>query len=70
MNIHYSSPTDAPEFYDKPKIVQRDNGNVISIKIRAKSHLELKAEWFKVCILVKTSTCSIFSFKTYKSVFV
>ena len=37
----------APEFYDKPKIVQKDNGNVIQIKIRAKSHLEPKAQWFK-----------------------
>jgi len=45
----------APEFYDKPKIVQRDNGNVISIKVRAKSHLELKAEWFKDDKPVKTS---------------
>ncbi|KAE9554766.1 hypothetical protein FO519_002027 [Halicephalobus sp. NKZ332] len=37
----------APEFYEKPKIVQRDGGNVICIKVRAKSHLEMKAEWFK-----------------------
>ncbi|KAH7722645.1 immunoglobulin I-set domain-containing protein [Aphelenchoides avenae] len=36
----------APEFYEKPKIVQKDN--VIIIKARAKSHTgELKAEWFK-----------------------
>jgi len=39
---------DAPDFHDKPHIVQRDNGNVIVIKVRAKSHLEMKAEWFKV----------------------
>lgn len=39
---------DAPEFYEKPKIVQRDEGNIICIKVRAKSHLEMKAEWFKV----------------------
>lgn len=39
---------DAPEFYDKPKIVQKDNGSVIQIKARAKSHLEMKVEWFKV----------------------
>uniref|UniRef100_A0A914S061 Immunoglobulin I-set domain-containing protein n=1 Tax=Parascaris equorum TaxID=6256 RepID=A0A914S061_PAREQ len=38
----------APEFHDKPHIVQRDGGNVIVIKVRAKSHLEMKAEWFKV----------------------
>lgn len=37
----------APEFHDKPHIVQRDGGNVIVIKVRAKSHLEMKAEWFK-----------------------
>ena len=37
----------APEFYEKPKIVQRDGGNIICIKVRAKSHLEMKAEWFK-----------------------
>ncbi|KAI6176919.1 Twitchin [Aphelenchoides bicaudatus] len=37
----------APEFTDKPKIVQRDNGNVICIKARGKSHLEVKAEWYK-----------------------
>lgn len=40
--------SDAPEFHDKPHIVQRDGGNVIVIKVRAKSHLEMKAEWFKV----------------------
>jgi len=45
----------APEFYDKPKIVQRDNGNVISIKVRAKSHLEMTAEWFKDDKPVKAS---------------
>lgn len=39
---------DAPEFSDKPKIVQRDGGNVIVIKVRGKSHIEAKAEWFKV----------------------
>ncbi|CAD5221144.1 unnamed protein product [Bursaphelenchus xylophilus] len=37
----------APEFTDKPKIVQRDGGNVIVIKVRGKSHIEAKAEWFK-----------------------
>uniref|UniRef100_A0A915PH19 Ig-like domain-containing protein n=1 Tax=Setaria digitata TaxID=48799 RepID=A0A915PH19_9BILA len=37
----------APEFHDKPHIVQRDGGNIIVIKVRAKSHLEMKAEWFK-----------------------
>ncbi|KAK6031084.1 hypothetical protein OSTOST_02765, partial [Ostertagia ostertagi] len=37
----------APDFHDKPHIVQRDNGNVIAIKVRAKSNLEMKAEWFK-----------------------
>ncbi|VDK46360.1 unnamed protein product [Anisakis simplex] len=37
----------APEFHDKPHIVQREGGNVIVIKVRAKSHLEMKAEWFK-----------------------
>ncbi|VDM52538.1 unnamed protein product [Angiostrongylus costaricensis] len=42
----------APEFHDKPHIVQRDNGNVIVIKVRAKSHLEMKAEWFKVTNLL------------------
>ncbi|KAI6240946.1 Twitchin [Aphelenchoides fujianensis] len=29
----------APEFYDKPKIIQRDNGNVIVIKGPRKEHL-------------------------------
>lgn len=43
-----SERLDAPEFYEKPKIVQKDN--VIIIKARAKSHTgEMKAEWFKVC---------------------
>ncbi|VDN02657.1 unnamed protein product [Thelazia callipaeda] len=37
----------APEFHDKPHIVQRDGGNIIVIKVRAKSHLEMKAQWFK-----------------------
>uniref|UniRef100_A0AC35U7T8 Ig-like domain-containing protein n=1 Tax=Rhabditophanes sp. KR3021 TaxID=114890 RepID=A0AC35U7T8_9BILA len=37
----------APDFYDKPKIVQKDDGNVIAIKVRAKSHIEMKADWFK-----------------------
>jgi len=37
----------APDFYDKPHIVQRDNGNVLVVKVRAKSSLEMKAEWFK-----------------------
>ncbi|KAF8353519.1 zig-12, partial [Pristionchus pacificus] len=37
----------APDFHDKPHIVQRDGGNIIVIKVRAKSHLEMKAEWFK-----------------------
>ncbi|MCP9262217.1 hypothetical protein DINM_004543 [Dirofilaria immitis] len=37
----------APEFHDKPHIVQRDGGNIIVIKVRAKSHLEMTAEWFK-----------------------
>uniref|UniRef100_A0AC34QHN6 Ig-like domain-containing protein n=1 Tax=Panagrolaimus sp. JU765 TaxID=591449 RepID=A0AC34QHN6_9BILA len=45
----------APEFYEKPKIVQRDNGNIICIKVRAKSHLEMKAEWFKDEKPVKTT---------------
>uniref|UniRef100_A0A1I7XQD3 I-set domain-containing protein n=1 Tax=Heterorhabditis bacteriophora TaxID=37862 RepID=A0A1I7XQD3_HETBA len=45
----------APEFYDKPHIVQRDNGNVIVIKVRAKSHLEMKAEWFKDDKPIKTT---------------
>ena len=27
--------------------MQRDNGNIITIKVRAKSHLPLTAEWFK-----------------------
>lgn len=40
--------SDAPTFHDKPHIVQRDNGNIIVIKVRAKSELEMKAEWFKV----------------------
>ncbi|VDM83774.1 unnamed protein product [Strongylus vulgaris] len=42
----------APDFHDKPHIVQRDNGNVIVIKVRAKSHLEMKAEWFKVRVWI------------------
>nr|CAD2132754.1 unnamed protein product [Meloidogyne enterolobii]CAD2171438.1 unnamed protein product [Meloidogyne enterolobii] len=37
----------APEFYEKPKITQKDGGKVIQIKIRVKSHIEMKAEWFK-----------------------
>jgi hypothetical protein len=40
-------PKDAPEFYEKPKIQQKDGGKVIQIKIRAKSHIEMKSEWFK-----------------------
>ncbi|KJH47127.1 immunoglobulin I-set domain protein [Dictyocaulus viviparus] len=46
---------DAPDFHDKPHIVQRDNGNVIVIKIRAKSHLDMKAEWYKDDAPVKFS---------------
>ncbi|CAI4226171.1 unnamed protein product [Auanema sp. JU1783] len=38
---------EAPDFYDKPHIIQRDNGNIIVIKVRAKSHLEMKCDWFK-----------------------
>ena len=54
----------APEFCDKPKIVvsrakfayfdrhadaqQRDNGNVIVVKVRGKSHIEAAVSWFKV----------------------
>ncbi|VDK41205.1 unnamed protein product [Gongylonema pulchrum] len=38
---------DAPEFHDKPHIVQREGGNIIVIKVRAKSHLDMTAEWFK-----------------------
>jgi len=45
----------APEFHDKPHIIQRDNGNVVVIKVRAKSHLEMKAEWFKDDKPVKTT---------------
>ena len=45
----------APDFHDKPHIVQRDGGNVIVIKVRAKSHLEMKAEWFKDDKPLKTS---------------
>lgn len=37
----------APEFYDKPHIVQKDGGKIVCIKARAKSHLEITTEWFK-----------------------
>lgn len=47
--------SDAPEFHDKPHIVQRDGGNIIVIKVRAKSHLEMTAEWFKVLHLKPSS---------------
>ena len=38
---------DAPEFTDKPHIVQRDEGKVLVIKIRAKSKHEPTASWTK-----------------------
>jgi hypothetical protein len=44
---HNILSTDAPEFYEKPKIQQKDGGKVIQIKIRAKSHIPMTAEWFK-----------------------
>ncbi|KAL3106719.1 hypothetical protein niasHT_019847 [Heterodera trifolii] len=37
----------APEFYEKPKIVQKDNGKIIQVKVRVKSHIEMTSEWFK-----------------------
>lgn len=54
MSESTSFAGNAPEFYDKPKIIQRDNGNVIAIKARGKSHLEVKAEWFKVTLGLNT----------------
>jgi len=38
---------DAPEFTDKPHIVQRDGGNILGIKVRAKSKTPATAEWTK-----------------------
>uniref|UniRef100_A0A914USW4 Immunoglobulin I-set domain-containing protein n=1 Tax=Plectus sambesii TaxID=2011161 RepID=A0A914USW4_9BILA len=37
----------APDFYDKPHIVQRDGGNILCIKARAKSPTEMTAQWYK-----------------------
>lgn len=39
---------DAPEFSDKPHIAQRDGGQVIVIKCRGKSSLEITCQWLKV----------------------
>lgn len=47
--------SDAPDFYDKPKIVQKDKDDKqnVQIKIRAKSHLEMKEQWYKVGFTLK-----------------
>jgi len=38
---------DAPEFIEKPKIVQKDGGKILAIKIHAKSKVEPKVSWTK-----------------------
>jgi len=38
---------DAPEFLEKPKIVQKDGGKILAIKMLAQSKVEPKIEWFK-----------------------
>jgi len=37
----------APEFIEKPKIVSKDGGKVLGIKIHVKSKTEPKVTWFK-----------------------
>lgn len=39
--------SDAPEFIEKPHIIQRDGGKVLVIKVKAKSKTEPKIEWTK-----------------------
>nr|CAD2190924.1 unnamed protein product [Meloidogyne enterolobii] len=36
-----------PNFMKSQKLHKKDGGKVIQIKIRVKSHIEMKAEWFK-----------------------
>jgi len=38
---------DAPEFLEKPKILKKDGGKVLNIKMIAQSKVEPKIEWFK-----------------------
>jgi len=38
---------DAPEFLEKPKIIQKDGGKSIQIKMLVQSKTEPKIEWFK-----------------------
>jgi len=41
------SAGDAPEFLEKPKIIKKDGGKTISIKMLVQSKTEPKIEWFK-----------------------
>jgi len=41
------SAGDAPEFIEKPHIIQRDGGKVLVIKVKARSKVEPKIEWAK-----------------------
>jgi len=49
------SAGDAPEFVEKPHIIQRDGGKVLVIKIKARSKVEPKIEWTKNDQAVKES---------------
>jgi len=41
------SAGDAPEFLEKPKIIKKDGGKTIAIKMLVQSKTEPKIEWFK-----------------------
>jgi len=49
------SAGDAPEFIEKPHIIQRDGGKVLVIKVKTKSKTEPKIEWTKNDQAVKES---------------
>jgi hypothetical protein len=49
------SAGDAPEFIEKPHIIQRDGGKVLVIKVKARSKVEPKIEWLKSDKEVKES---------------
>lgn len=46
-NIPNWSFLDAPEFVEKPHIIQRDGGKVLVIKVKARSKVEPNIEWIK-----------------------
>ncbi|VDP00781.1 unnamed protein product, partial [Soboliphyme baturini] len=49
-HLRYFQPvylSDAPEFKEKPKIAQRDGGELLVIKMQAISKTEMKVEWLK-----------------------